>query len=131
MNNRKEGNEFETSLANYLSFFGFWAMPVTQGANGQTVDLIASKSGKTYLIDCKRCETHRFPIDHIEDNQVRSIRAFEKSGGEKGLFALWLDKRDIFMVTLDSLLTHSKKSMNLEEARQKGVRLEEWVRCHQ
>ena len=68
-NNKKNGNHFEEEFCELLALHGFWAHNMAQNQVGQPADVIAVKNGIPVLIDCKECETNRFPLSRIEGNQ--------------------------------------------------------------
>ncbi len=108
LSNKKIGTTFENDLSNYLSYKGFWVQLITQNQDGQSSDLLAIKGGLAYLIDAKVCSRGFFDIERIEENQLNSMKKFKKCGNETGLFALWIDKQDIWICTLDDLLEVSR-----------------------
>ena len=67
--NKKNGNRFEEEFCKLLAEHGFWAHNMAQNQVGQPADVIAVKNGIPILIDCKECETNRFPLSRIEGNQ--------------------------------------------------------------
>ena len=48
------GRDFEYWCANLLEHVGFTDVTVTQGSNDQGVDIIATKDGERYAVQCKR-----------------------------------------------------------------------------
>ena len=72
-NNKKNGNHFEEEFCELLALHGFWAHNMAQNQVGQPADVIAVKNGIPVLIDCKECETNRFPLSRIEGNQEGAI----------------------------------------------------------
>lgn len=108
ISNKSSGTEFENSLANYLSIKGFWVSHDVQDKDGQSADLIACKAGQVYLIDGKVCSNGFFDLNRIEDNQNLSMKKFAECGNGTGLFIIWINPRQIFVVDLDSLLELKK-----------------------
>lgn len=106
--NKKIGSTFENDLSNYLSYKGFWVQLIKQNQDGQSSDLLAIKGGQAYLIDAKVCSLGVFDIERIEENQLNSMKKFKNCGNETGLFALWIDKQDIWICSLDDLLEVSR-----------------------
>lgn len=51
---RMEGHDFEQFTANLLRKLGYERVQVTPGSGDQGVDVIATKDGKKYAIQCKR-----------------------------------------------------------------------------
>lgn len=88
-NNKKNGNHFEEEFCELLALHGFWAHNMAQNQVGQPADVIAVKNGIPVLIDCKECETNRFPLSRIEGKEAMSLVMFEinvysnKSEGKK------------------------------------------------
>lgn len=52
-----EGHEFEYWCADLLKQFGYSEVSVTKGSGDQGVDILATKNGKKYAIQCKRYES--------------------------------------------------------------------------
>ena len=94
-NNKKNGNHFEEEFCELLALHGFWAHNMAQNQVGQPADVIAVKNGIPVLIDCKECETNRFPLSRIEGNQEGAMTLWEQTGNEHCYFAMKL-KTDAF-----------------------------------
>ncbi len=127
MNNKKLGNKFENDFCNYLSVCGFWTHRMAQNATGQPADVIAARNGKAYLIDCKVCSNDVFALSRIEPNQKMAMFTWEHTGNGTGWFALKLKKADIYMMSLDYLMSDTKASINEDDIRERGTPIEEWV----
>lgn len=89
-NNKKNGNHFEEEFCELLALHGFWAHNMAQNQVGQPADVIAVKNGIPVLIDCKECETNRFPLSRIEGNQEGAMTLWEQTGNEHCYFAMKL-----------------------------------------
>lgn len=88
-----------------LAEHGFWAHNMAQNQVGQPADVIAVKNGIPILIDCKECETNRFPLSRIEGNQEGAMTRWEQTGNEHCYFAMKLRDGSIYMVHFDELST--------------------------
>lgn len=130
-NNKKLGKTFEESLADYLSYKGFWVQLIKQDQDGQSADILAIKGSEAYLIDAKLCCTGLFDINRIEDNQSSSMNKFKQCGNNTGLFAIWIDKQSIYICELDALLEQSrtlnKRYLNESNIEVIGTPLEQWA----
>ena len=103
-NNKKNGNHFEEEFCELLALHGFWAHNMAQNQVGQPADVIAVKNGIPVLIDCKECETNRFPLSRIEGNQEGAMTLWEQTGNEHCYFAMKLKDGRIYMVSFDELM---------------------------
>ncbi len=61
------GRDFEFWCARYLSQRGFSDVSVTRGSNDYGVDILASKDGETYAVQCKRCS---YPVSNKAVQEV-------------------------------------------------------------
>ena len=77
---------------------------MAQNQVGQPADVIAVKNGIPVLIDCKECETNRFPLSRIEGNQEGAMTLWEQTGNEHCYFAMKLKDGRIYMVSFDELM---------------------------
>ena len=103
-NNKKNGNHFEEEFCELLALHGFWEHNMAQNQVGQPADVIAVKNGIPVLIDCKECETNRFPLSRIEGNQEGAMTLWEQTGNEHCYFAMKLKDGRIYMVSFDELM---------------------------
>jgi len=103
ISNKRVGNTFEQTFCELLAAHGFWAHNMTQDSFGQPADVICSKNGKTFLIDCKVCRNGYFRVSRIEENQKYAMQMFQDTGNNEGLFAI-LFGRIIYMVPISELL---------------------------
>ena len=128
--NRKDGLSFEQELCDKLAAHGFWAHDMTQGSNGQPVDVICARNGIAHIIDCKVCADNRFPFSRIETNQRSSILLWEDCGNSTGYFALKLNTGEIFMVPLYQIvgIESTMSSFNEDDIRIFGTPFDKWVR---
>lgn len=89
MANITDGNRFEAEFCRKLGNAGFWVHRLSQNRGGQQpADVIAMKSGGTWLIDCKVCKDGRFRLDRMEDNQRSAMDKWLECGGTAPKFAL-------------------------------------------
>lgn len=127
--NKRIGNSFERDLCLSLSGYGFWAHNLAQNSQGQPFDVLAAKDGKAYPIDCKVCENNRFRLERIEENQSLAMMRWRETGNGDGWFALKLNNGEVWFLTIDTLerMALTQKTLNLDEIKQLGVSLREWV----
>ena len=128
MSNKSNGTAFERKFAEILSAEGFWAHCLKDNVNGQPFDVIASKNGRTYVFDCKDCQTDRFALSRIEENQRNAMRLWAETGNQKGMFAVKFSGRIYLLqhTALEILLENGVKSISEIEARRCGRTLEQW-----
>lgn len=127
--NKKTGNAFETELCEHLYGKGFWVLNVTQNSAGQPADVIAVKNQRAYLIDCKVCESDRFPFTRIESNQHTAMTLWKQCGNGEGMFALELSDGEIYMFAHDLMtaLAIGQASIGRDMIEHYGTPLERWV----
>ena len=119
MSNKKAGTEFEKEFALRLAAEGFWVHLFQNNKNGQPCDLIASRNGMAYLIDCKDCQGNFFELSRMEENQLNAMRLFEMTGNSRGKFAIRFPGEEIFLVDY----------WQLEIARNNGAKRVDQVGC--
>lgn len=129
MSNRSVGTGFESDLCESLSGYGFWAHNMAQNAQGQPFDVIAARNGVSYPIDCKDCESNRFPFSRIEQNQSSAMHLWKMTGNGEGWFALRLPNASVWFLPLTLLenLSLIKKSLSEKDIKKYGIPLGEWV----
>lgn len=130
MVNKITGNRFERELCERLSAKGFWAHNLAQTSAGQPADVIAVQNGVAFLIDCKVCESNRFRLSRIEENQENAMTLWEACGNTPGLFALKLNTGEIWMWAIGMLLARRAigvASIGVDEIREYGVPLDQWI----
>lgn len=88
MSNKKSGNDFEQRFAEILARNGYWVHRMTQNAAGQPFDIIAVRRGVARAIDCKVCETDRFNLSRIEENQESAMDSWLESENDGAYFVL-------------------------------------------
>lgn len=127
--NKKEGNSFERKFCETLSFFGFWALNVPQNAAGQPADVIASKNGKTFLIDCKVCSRRGFVLSRVEENQRNAMELWQACGNGVGWFAIETMNGAVWMISLEALdeIRKKKTIASRDDLNKYGCRLMNWV----
>ena len=128
MNNKKLGNDFETTFCEMLFENGFWVHNLAQNQAGQPADVIAARNGKAHLIDCKVCSKRGFALSRIEDNQDLSMNLWGKCGNGEGWFALLFEEQ-VYMIQHYEMLMFEERfsTINGEVIRQFGKPLEEWM----
>ncbi|SCJ99995.1 Uncharacterised protein [uncultured Eubacterium sp.] len=127
--NRKVGNAFETEFCELLFSHGYWVHNMAQNAAGQPADIIAVKNKTAFLIDCKVCSHHKFPLSRIEENQHFAMEAWKQAGNGEGWFALKVDNEVIMIPHFNMVaLSYEKAVLNLEDMRAYGAKLERWLR---
>lgn len=128
MSNKSNGTAFERKFAEVLAAEGFWAHCLKDNANGQPFDVIAARNGKAYAFDCKECQTGRFVLSRIEENQHNAMRLWAETGNCQGMFAVRFSGR-IYLIPhrmLEILAENGTKSISEVEARRCGRTLEQW-----
>ena len=128
MSNKSNGTAFERKFAELLSAEGFWAHCLKDNVNGQPFDVIAAKNGRTYAFDCKDCQTDRFVLNRIEENQHNAMHLWAETGNHQGMFAVRFFER-IYLIPhrmLEILMDNGTKSISEIEARRYGRTLEQW-----
>lgn len=129
MTNKKIGNDFESDFCEILFENGFWTHNLAQNASGQPADVIASRNGKTYLIDCKVCSNRGFALSRMEENQNLSMELWKSTGNGEGWFAILVEGR-IFMVShsIINFQRSLKSRMSKLDIETYGVPLERWIK---
>lgn len=125
MNNKRIGSDFERRYAAYLKKLGFWVHFLSPAPDGsQPFDFIALKGEPdgTYRIiaaDCKTCNTNRFSLDRIEDNQVMAFTQLINCGiSHCAWIIVETQKNHIIAIPADHVLrakVSGVKSINLTE----------------
>jgi Holliday junction resolvase len=129
MSNKKLGNDFESEFCERLFEKGFWVHNMAQNVSGQPADVIAVKSGRAFLIDCKVCSRGKFPLERMEENQDLSMTLWEKCGNGDGWFALLLGGGEIYMIphSVMVLYREEKSALTADEIRMVGLSFEAWL----
>ena len=128
MSNKSNGTAFERAFAELLSEEGFWAHCLKDNVNGQPFDVIAAKNGRTYVFDCKDCQTDRFVLSRIEENQRNAMSLWAETGNYQGMFAVKFSGR-IYLIPhrmLEILVGNGTKSVTEIEARRYGRTFAQW-----
>lgn len=128
MSNKSNGTTFERKFAELLSGEGFWAHCLKDNVNGQPFDVIAAKNGRAYVFDCKDCQTDRFVLSRIEENQHNAMRLWDETGNHQGMFAVKFSGRIYLMPyrMLEILEKNGTRSISEIEARRYGRTFEQW-----
>ena len=130
MGNKRNGNAFEREFAELLANHWFWVHIFQDNKNGQPCDIIAARSGKSYLFDCKDCEETFFRLDRMEENQINAMKLFDITGNGKGMFVVRVPEKGIYLLTFERLQELEEagfKRINETVCRTQGVTLEEWL----
>lgn len=128
--NKKKGTGFEQEFAEFLAAHGFWAHLLKQNNDGQPADIIASRSGRPVLLDCKACEKGFFRLDRIEENQWNAMSLWKECGNGKGWFALKLPDDSVWLFSMDDMENFSYTTKILGEGDiRRGFPAEEWVKA--
>lgn len=92
--------------------------------------MLAVRNGRAYLIDCKVCDSGRFPFSRIESNQHTAMRLWKECGNGPGLFALRLGDRCVYMMDHGRMtaLSQDMASIGEETVVRCGIPLERWMR---
>lgn len=128
MSNKSNGTAFEKEFAQMLSDEGFWVHCLKDNANGQPFDVIAAKDGKSYVFDCKDCQTARYTLSRMEENQHNAMKLWAATGNQPGLFAVRFVGR-VYLIPhrmLEILEENGTKSITEREARRYGRTFEQW-----
>ena len=128
MSNKSNGTAFEKEFAQMLSDEGFWVHCLKDNANGQPFDVIAAKDGKSYVFDCKDCQTARYTLSRMEENQHNAMKLWAATGNQPGLFAVRFVGR-VYLIPhrmLEILEENGTKSITEREARRCGRTFEQW-----
>lgn len=114
MNNKELGSSFEKEYADILSEYGFWVTFLTpkKHVGSQPCDLIAIKNDKTFLIDCKTCKSHLFPIDRIEENQRQAYEKYRECGNKDPFILAIKHQEKIIEINMDTI-DFNKKNIDL------------------
>lgn len=129
MSNKSAGTAFEKEFAELLAGHGFWAHCLKENTNGQPFDVIAARDGVTYVFDCKECESGRFPLSRIEENQNNAMLLWQEMGNQPGMFAIRFFGQ-IYLIPhrmLMNLKRNGTKSIAEQHAIQYGKTLEQWI----
>lgn len=114
MNNKQAGNAFEREFCRDLGQYdGWWVHNMASTASGQPADVIAVKSGKPYLIDCKVCAKNYFNLNRVEENQHLAMRYWRHCGNGEPWFALKLELDDVYMVPYSVIEKYMGKQSRL------------------
>ena len=129
MTNKKIGNDFESDFCEILFDNGFWVHNLAQNQAGQPADVIAARSGKTYLIDCKVCSVRGFALSRMEENQDLSMEMWKATGNGEGWFAVLIGEQIVMIPHFTvKALRATQSYMNELELREYGTPLEKWLK---
>ena len=128
MTNKKIGNDFESDFCEILFDNGFWVHNLAQNQAGQPADVIAARSGKTYLIDCKVCSVRGFALSRMEENQDLSMELWKSCGNGEGWFAVLIGGQ-VYMIKHSVVKCFKNRQSYMSEADIKnfGTLIGEWL----
>ena len=130
MSNKAAGTQFEKEFSQTLSEHGFWVHLFQDNRNGQPCDVIAARSGRAYLIDCKDCQKDFFRLSRMEENQLNAMKLFELTGNGSGKFAIRFSPSETYMVNywqLATLRDKGYKKINQMDCRLYGMEFSAWL----
>lgn len=116
-----EGRKAENEVANLLTSYRYWGLPVQKGPNGQPFDIVACRDNIPWFLDVKHLESNKnvFNFDRIEPNQKTSMKYAKNFAGNKNLgFVIVLDRE-----SFKYLFLHYDKFVELEQKGYKSVKL--------
>lgn len=129
LSNRELGRMFEDEFCKRLSEYGLWVLNITQNRSGQPADVIATKNGKSFLIDCKVCTSWGFRLSRVEPNQLFSMTKWRETGNGEGWFALKITNA-IFMLPfwrVEEAINANKSAFSVAEIPSLAIPFERWV----
>lgn len=89
MNNKKLGTQFEQEFCELLKQMGYWVHFISPDRTGsQPFDIIAVRNNKPYAFDCKTCESDKFNISRLEDNQIMAFEKWVRCGNTDPIIAI-------------------------------------------
>ena len=107
-NVKKIGAEFENEFCSLLSSKGYWVHFCTPNrAGAQPCDVIASKNGIPYLIDCKTSVKPIFSIKRMEQNQILAMEKWVACGNPNPLIAIKYDSK-VYLLKYEELKAKGK-----------------------
>jgi len=130
MSNKSQGTAFEREFAEVLADYGFWAHCMKDNQNGQPFDIIAARSGATYVFDCKDCQGSIFQLSRIEENQHNAMLLWNSTGNGQGLFAIRF-MGEIYVIPHWVLIEQREcgiKQMSQINIQQYGQSFECWIK---
>lgn len=130
MNNKSIGTIFEKEFVSILAHRGFWVHLFQDNKNGQPCDVVASRSGHTYLFDCKECKGDTFRLSRMEENQLNAMELFEITGNSRGRFAVRFPGDEIYLSdyrTLKVLRNSGVSGLKRRDFQIYGQSLQSWL----
>ena len=127
----KVGRQAEKETEKLLKKYGYWALLVQKGPNGQPFDVVACKEKEngekiTWFVDVKHLKEKEvsFPFDRVESNQETSMKYARKFAGIKEYlgFVIVLERAENRFLFLDY-----DKFIRLKEKGLKSVKIDELV----
>lgn len=117
--NKSKGSKFEEDFAIALTNDGYWVHLVAGASHtgSQPCDLIAIRTGETYLIDCKTLEnkTGAFPLNRVEENQRLAFEKYVKCKNNPQNFLLAiLWNNSVYLVPFKNI-DFNKKSYKIQD----------------
>lgn len=133
MSNKSAGTAFEQEFAKRLAGHGFWVHRMQDNQNGQPFDLIAAKNKRTYIFDCKDCQSGEFRLSRIEENQEQAMKLWSDTGNGEGMFTLRFSG-SIYLVPYHMLMAlkeNGTKSITDMSVARYGKSLRTWLDSQQ
>lgn len=130
MSNKSAGTAFENEFSELLSGYGFWVHILQGNRNGQPFDVIAARNGRTFVFDCKDCQSDAFLLSRIEENQHNAMMLWSTTGNSQPMFAIryaggtYLVEHRVMMVKEAA----GERGITEEQASVCGVPLVKWAR---
>ena len=116
---KKNGDDFEKRMCEYLSKNGYYVIYNEKGVTGsQCCDLNVIKNNKATLIECKNLDNKsgKFPLSRIESNQFHAYKKYRECGNTRFVLAIqWNNAVYIYDFGLIVLMKDKIKSIDLKE----------------
>lgn len=106
--NKKLGNDFEQEVCQILAEAGYWVHNFANRANGQPMDIIATKENTVCLIDAKVCSQGFFETRRLEENQILTMRKWFACGNTDAFLFFLLPDKSIYSVWIPGDLVLDK-----------------------
>lgn len=124
ISNKKIGNNFEKSTAEYLSENDFWVYRLPNKIGGQPFDILALKNDTVIALDCKVCSNDVFDKSRIEDNQHTAMNKILKcvSKAKVGFYFLFNDGTECF-AGYNDIIKADKRNLKKDDLLEMGGKL--------
>lgn len=122
MTNKKSGNDWEKECLKLLGDNGFFATKLQEKNMGAPFDLIATKDGIFFAIECKKIEkSSKFVLSRIEPNQRASYKRLLEVNSKNYFFFFDCPDGKYFLDAKDVILSKNK-SIDVKS----GEKIEKW-----